>query len=136
MQHSLVEVLAKWMDRPDWSLLGPLLNPNLPADHELRRLVAEPPPRPTPDAKAQSKGELAARRLVAAAEEARNRALDRRKSLEAAAAAEDDVSDRDNNTSRSDTPSLDASPMPRRPPMALGCTTGATATGPRTRRAE
>ena len=32
-------VMAKWMESPDWSLLGPLLSPDLPADHFARRLA-------------------------------------------------------------------------------------------------
>jgi hypothetical protein len=37
-------VLAKWMERPDWPLLAPLLNPSLPADHPLRTLCVHSVP--------------------------------------------------------------------------------------------
>ena len=69
-------VLAKWMDRPDWSLLQPLLNPSLPADHPLRRLCAErrvPPSRG--DGSDGSSRPMIARRL----EEARRQEEARRK---------------------------------------------------------
>ena len=39
-------VLAKWFDKPDWSLLAPMFAPTLPPEHEWRRRAAEgPPPR-------------------------------------------------------------------------------------------
>lgn len=34
-------VLAKWMDKPDWSLLAPMFSTALPADHLWRRLAAQ-----------------------------------------------------------------------------------------------
>ena len=148
-------VLAKWYEKPDWTLLGPLLNPNLPPDHELRLLVSEA------ERSSSVRGErgAAAKRLQAAAEEARRvekararqQAIDDLASQEAAQTSLSKLADAaeveilaaelaasatggtTGNGSSGATPDVSGlashnfvSGQPPKLPMAVGCTTGET----------
>lgn len=136
-------VLAKWMERPDWSLLAPLLHPNLPPDHEFRRLVLEPPPRTASGERYRDleggKGtptKSHGSRLAAAAEEAR-KALRKKQQQQ-----DSQHHDQPPSTPQYAIPieGLDAdavddvaepvvvsapAPPPARMPMVVGCATGA-----------
>ena len=123
-------VLAKWFDKPDWSLLAPMLSPSLPADHEFRRLAAEPRPRTATDlGEAGSKATPVKSRLAAAADEARKelrrRQLEQQQLEAEAAAAGADVEAIDVEAEAEAAGAAFIASARSKPPMAIGCTTGA-----------